>query len=90
MSPSSAEEVGMGAPSGVIIASTPSPKPISARPSKKRLPDWVLVSTYVPLMERVHPSTYMMASDLEEVLKIVRRWSLLNQEESLVTRMHDL
>ena len=90
VSPPSAEEVGMGAPSRVIIGLAPSPKPIGAEPSKKRLPDRVLVSTYVLPMERVHPSMDMMASDLGDVLKIVHRWSPLNQEESPVTRMHDL
>ena len=80
----------MGAPSGVVIAPTPPPKPTSASPSKKQLPDQVLVSMYVPPLERVHPSTDMVASDLEDMLKIVRRWSPLNQEESPVTRMHDL
>ena len=32
----------------------------------------------------------MEASDLEDVLKIARPWNPLNQEESSVTRMHDL
>ena len=90
MSRPSVEEVGMGAPLGVVIALAPPPKPTIARPSKKRLPDWVLVSTYVPPLERVHPSTDMVAPDLKDVLKIIHHWSPLNQEESSVTRMHDL
>ena len=70
VSPPSVEEVGMGVPLGVVIALAPPPKPTVARPSKKRLPDWVLVSTYVPPLERVHPPTDMVAPDLKDVLKI--------------------
>ena len=90
MHPPSVEEVGMDAPSGVAYALAPSPKPTSAKPTKKRMPDRVLVSTYVPLLERVHPLTDMAAPNLEDMLKIVHRWSPLNQEESPVTHMHDL
>ena len=90
VNPPSVEEVGMGAPSGVVIAPAPPPKPPKAKPSKKRLPNQVLVSMYVPPLERIHPSTDMVAPNLEDVLKIVRRWSPLNQEESPVTLMHNL
>ena len=72
MNPLSVEEVGMGAPSGVVIAPTPPPKPTGAEPSKKQSSDWLLVSTYVLPLERVHPSKDMVAPDLEDVLKIVR------------------
>ena len=89
-SPPNVEEVGMGAPSGVVTALAPSVKSTGARPSKKRLPDRVLVSTYVLPLERVHPSMDMVAPDLENMLKIVYRWSPLNQEESSVTHMRDL
>ena len=75
VSPPSVEEVGLGAPSGVVIAPTPPPKPTSAGPRKKRLPDRLLVSTYVPPLERVHPSMNMVALDLEDVLKIMLRIS---------------
>ena len=64
------EEVGMVDPLGVIVAPTPPPKPIDASPSKKRFPDRVIVSTYVPPLERVHPSTDMEAPGLKDVLKI--------------------
>ena len=50
----------------------------------------MIVSTYVPSLERVRPSLDMKASNLEDVLKITHRWNPLNQEESPVTRMHDL
>ena len=68
----SVEEVGEDAPAGVVTASVPLPKLASTGPSKKRLPNRVLVSTYVPSLERVHPSTGMVAPDLESMLKIVR------------------
>ena len=68
----SVEEVGMGAPSRVVIAITPLPKPTDAEPNKKRLLDRVLVSTYVPPPERVHPLTDMVTQDIEDVLKIAR------------------
>ena len=47
------EEVRMGAPSGVAIAPTSLPRPTGVGPSKKRFPDWVIVSTYVLPFERV-------------------------------------
>ena len=84
------EEVGKGAPLGVVTASVPPPKPTGTGPSKKPLPDQVLLSTYVLPLERVHPSTGMVAPDLEGVLEIVHRWSLFNQAESSVTHMCDL
>ena len=90
VNPLSVEEVGISAPSGVVIAPAPPPKPTGAEPSKKQLPDLVLVSKYVPPLERVHPSTDMVAPDLKDVLKIVRRWSPLNQEGSSVMRMQNL
>ena len=50
----------------------------------------MIVSMYVPPLERVCPSLDMETPDLEDVLKITCHWNPLNQEESLVTRMHDL
>ena len=90
VNPLSVEEVGISALSGVVIAPKPPPKPTDAEPSRKRLLDQVLVSTYAPPLERVHPSTDMVAPDLEDVLKIVRRWSPLNQKESSIMCMHNL
>ena len=80
----------MGAPLGVVTAHAPLPKSIGIGPSKKRLSEWVLVSTYVSPLERVHPSTDMVVLDLVDVLKIVFHWNPLNQEESSVTHMCDL
>ena len=75
---------------GVVTALPPSSKSTDVEQSKKRLHDRVLVSTYVPPLERVHLSTDMVALYLDDVLKIVHHWSPLNQEESPVTYMSDL
>ena len=72
-SPQDVEEVRMGAPSGVVTTLAPLPKSTGTKPSKKQLPDRVLVRTYVSPMERVRPSTNMVVSNLEDVLKIVHR-----------------
>ena len=73
VSPQNVEEFRMGAPLGVVIAPKSPPKSTGVGPSKKRFPDWVIVSTYVPPLERVHPLLDMEALDLEDVLKIARR-----------------
>ena len=90
VSPLDVEEVGMDAPSGVVIASAPPPKSTGVGLSKKWLLDRVLVSTYVSPLESVHPSTDMVVPNLEDVLKIVHCWNPLNQEEFPVTHMRDL
>ena len=77
-------------PLGVVSSPVPPFKPTDAGSIKKRMPNRFLVSTYVPPLERVHPSTDMAAPDLKDVLKIICRWSPLSQEESPVTHMHDL
>ena len=77
-SPSNVEEVGTCTPSGVIATSVPPPKSTSAGPSRKRMPDRVVVSTYVPPLERVTPSMDTVAPDIEDVLKLIRRWSPFN------------
>ena len=75
---------------GIVTAPAPPPNPIGSEPSKKRLLDWVLVSTYVPPLKRVHLSTDIVAPYVKDVLKIIRRWIPLNQEESSVLHMRDL
>ena len=76
-SPPNVEEVRMGAPSGVVTdpkhppPPPPPPKSTSIGLSKKRLPNRVLVSTYVSPLERVHPTTDIVVPDLEDVLKFV-------------------
>ena len=71
MSSLNVEEVGAGTPSGVVTALVPPPKPTGTGPSNKQLPDRVLLSTYVPPLERVHPSMGMVPSDPKGVLEIV-------------------
>ena len=63
----------MGAPLGVVTALASPPKSSDAGPNKKRLPDEVLISTYVSPLERVHPSTDVVVPILEDVLEIVHR-----------------
>ena len=82
MSSPNVEEVGEGAPSEVVTTSMPPPKPTSTRPSKKQLPDQVLLSMYVSPLERVHPSIGMVAPDPEGLLEIVHCLSPFNQAES--------
>ena len=53
--PSNVDEIGEEAPSGVAAASMLHPRPEDIEPSRKRLPDRVLLSTYVPPHERIHP-----------------------------------
>ena len=90
VSPLNVEEVEEGAPSGVVTALMPLPKPTGARPNKKGLPDRVLLSTYVPLLERIHPSMGMVAPNPEGVLEIVHRWNPFNQAESPMAHMLNL
>ena len=84
------EEVRERAPSGVVTAPVLPPKPASTELNKKWLPDRVLLSTYVPPLERIHPSMGMVAPNPEGVLEIVHRWSPFNQVESPVVHMHEL
>ena len=79
----------MDPPSRVVIAPTPLLKSVGAGPSKKRLLDRVLVSTYVPPLERVHSSMVKEVPDLD-VLKFIHRWNPFNYEESLISHMHNL
>ena len=50
----------------------------------------MLLSTYVPPYERVHPPTGMVALDLEGAKEINHRWRPFNQAEPLVVHMRDL
>ena len=86
-SPPNVDEVGMGSPLGVVTAPGLPPKSTGTRPSKKRMLDQALVSTYVSPLERGHLSMDMEVLDLEDVLKIIHPWNPYNQEESPVTHM---
>ena len=61
--PSHVDEIGEEGPSGVVAASMLRPKPTDTEPSKKRQPDLVMLSTYVPPQERIHPLMGMAAGD---------------------------
>ena len=78
------------APSGVTATSMLPPKLADIEPSKKRMLDQLLLSANVPMQERIHPPTGMVALDPEGALEIIHRWSPFNQVESPVMHMHDL
>ena len=88
--PSNVNEIGDEAPTGVATAPMLPPKPTNTKPSRKRLHDRVLLSTYVPPQEMMHPLTGMVAPDPKGAREIIHRWSPFNQEESPFAHMHDL
>ena len=59
--PSNVDGIGEGAPSGVVAALTFPPRPADTKSSRKRSPNQVLLSTYIPPRERVHPLAGMVA-----------------------------
>ena len=65
-------------PSRVVSSPVPPSKPTNIGPSKKRVLDRVLMSTYVPPLERVRPSMNTVDLELEDVLKLILRWSPFN------------
>ena len=88
--PSNVDEIGEEDPLGVATTSMLHLRPADTEPSRKRLPEWVLLSTYVPPHERIHPPTGMVALDLEGAMEIIHCWSPFNQAESLVGHMCNL
>ena len=66
--PSNVEEIGEEPPLGVAVVLMLPPRLADTEPSKKRLHEQVLLSTYVPPQERVHPPTGMVAPDPEGAL----------------------
>ena len=71
--PSNVDEIGDGATSRLAPAPILPPKPADTKSSRKRLPDQVLLSTYVPPQERIHPPTGMVAPNLEGAREIIHR-----------------
>ena len=61
--PLDVDEIGDVAPPGVADAPVLPPRSVGARSSKKILPNQLLLSTYVSPLERIHPSTGMVAPD---------------------------
>ena len=88
--PSNVDEIGEGALSGVVVALILPPRPVDTESSRKRLLDQVLLSTYVPPHERIHPPASMVAPDLKGAREIIHRWSPFNQADPPVTHMRDL
>ena len=88
--PSNVDEIGEEASLGVAAAPMLPPRPVDIEPRRKRLLDRVLLSTYVPSQERIHPSTGMVALDLEGAREVIHRWIPFNQAESPVMYMRDL
>ena len=88
--PPNVDEIGERAPSRVDAAPMLLPRPVDTELNRNRLPDRLLLSTYVPLQERIHPPMGMVALDPEGALEIIHRWSPFNQAESPVAHMRDL
>ena len=88
--PSKVDGIREGALLGVAAAPILPPKLVDTEFNRKRPPNQVLLSTYVPLHERVHPPTDMVAPDLEGPREIIYRWSPFNQVEPPVVHMCDL
>ena len=63
--PSNVDEIGEGSPLRVVAAPLPPIRPVDTVPSRKRLLDQVLLSTYVPPYDRIHPPTGMVSFNLE-------------------------
>ena len=86
----SVDEIGEGSSSGVVVALIPPPKPANTIPSRRRMSEQVLLSTYVPPHERIPPPTGMVALDLEGAQEIIHRRSPFNQAEHPVVHICDL
>ena len=86
----SVEEIGEGSPLRVVVAPLPLPRSANTVPNRRRLPDQVLLSTYVPLHVRIHPPMGLVAHNLEGSWEIIHRWIPFNQAERLVVPMRDL
>ena len=85
--PSHVDEIGDKASSGVTASLVRPLGPTSTEPRKKRLPNGVLLSIYVPTHERIHPSMGMVALDLEGAREIIHCWSPFNQAKSPIAHM---
>ena len=69
--PSNVDEMGEGSPSRVGTALLPSPRPADTVSSRMSPLDQVLLSTYIPPYERIHPPAGMVALDLEGSQEII-------------------
>ena len=66
-------KLGKGPPHGVVAALLPPPRPVNTASSRRRSPDQVLLSTYVPPYERIHHPAGMVTPNLEGVREIIHR-----------------
>ena len=87
---SNVDGIGDGAPSRVVVDPILPPKHANTESSKKRLLNQVLLSTYVPPQERIHPPAGMVAPDLEGAREINHHWSPFNQAKPPIVHMRDL
>ena len=78
--PSNVDEIGEGAPSRVAATPMLLPRPVDTESTRRKMLDRVLLSTYVPLHERIHPPMGMVAPDLKGAREIIHCWSPFNQE----------
>ena len=76
--PPDVDKIGEVAPLGVAAASMLLPRPTDTESRRKRPPDRVLLSTYVPPQERIHPLMGMVAPDPEGAQEIIHLWSPFN------------
>ena len=76
--PLNVDKIGEKAPSGVVVAPMLPPRPTNTEPSREIMPDRLLLSTYFPPHERIHPPTGMVAPDPKGALEIIHRWSPFN------------
>ena len=88
--PSNVDKIRKGSPSRVAAAPILPPRPADTVFSRRRPPDHVLLSTYIPPHERIHPPASMVAPDLKGVWEIIHRWSPFNQAKPPVAHMRDL
>ena len=82
--------MGEGSPSRVAIASLPPSRPVDTVSSRRSPLNQVLLSTYIPPYERIHPLAGMVVLDLEGAQEIIHGWSPFNQAEPPVTHMCNL
>ena len=86
----SVNEIGEGSPSAITHAPLLLLKPANIVPSRRRPPNQVLLSTYVPPHERIAPSANMVAPNLEGARVIIHRWSPFNRAKRPVVHMRNL
>ena len=83
-------KIGEESPSGAAAAPLPPLRYANTEPSRRRLPDQLLLSTYLPPYEKIHLPASIVAPNLEGAWEIIHRWSLFNQEDPPVAHMCNL